>query len=180
MTRDVPPTVPPALARVARARVPLGFLFAAVCVVIAQPTPRSIAVGLAVAAVGETLRIWAAGHIEKGREITHSGPYRWMRHPLYAGSTILAIGFVIAARSWTVAAMVIGYLVLTYGAAVRVEERVLDERFSGAYAAYRAGAAAPVDRRFSLARAMANREYRAVAGLLAGGVLLMLRWWMAD
>ena len=38
---------------------------------------------------GEALRIWAAGHLEKGREVTASGPYRWTRHPLYLGSTII-------------------------------------------------------------------------------------------
>ena len=53
--------------------------------------------------VGEALRIWAAGHLEKGREVTRSGPYRWTRHPLYIGSAIIALGVVIAARSAIVA-----------------------------------------------------------------------------
>ena len=42
--------------------------------------------------VGEALRIWAAGHLEKGREVTASGPYRLTRHPLYLGSSIIASG----------------------------------------------------------------------------------------
>ena len=28
---------------------------------------------------GEALRLWAAGHLEKGKEVTRSGPYRWVR-----------------------------------------------------------------------------------------------------
>ena len=171
-------SVPAVAARLARLRVPFGFVLAAVCLWLARPTPASIAIGMLIAAGGEALRLWAAGHIEKGREITRSGPYRLMRHPLYAGSTILAVGFVVAARSVTVALVVLGYLLLTFGAAVRVEERVLDQRFAGEYAAYRAGRAPPVARRFSVARARANREYRAVAGLAAGAALLVLRWWI--
>ena len=68
------------------------------------------------------------------------------------------------------AALVIGTLV----AAMRTEEATLDERFAGEYSAYRAGVAPPVARRFSLARAMANKEYRAVAGLLIGFTVLYL------
>ena len=28
---------------------------------------------------------WAAGHLHKSREVTSSGPYRWLAHPLYVG-----------------------------------------------------------------------------------------------
>jgi len=45
-----------------------------------------------VAACGELLRLWAAGHLEKSREVTTSGPYRFTRHPLYMGSTLIGIG----------------------------------------------------------------------------------------
>ena len=65
----------------------------------ARPTWLTWSAGLAVASVGEALRIWAAGHLEKGREVTRSGPYRWTRHPLYAGSAIIALGVVIASAA---------------------------------------------------------------------------------
>jgi hypothetical protein len=58
------------LRALARARVPLGFVTAAAALVLASPTWTSWMIGGAVAAAGEVLRIWAAGHIEKGREIT--------------------------------------------------------------------------------------------------------------
>jgi protein-S-isoprenylcysteine O-methyltransferase Ste14 len=71
--------------RLARLRVPLGFLCGALAFWLARPTLASIAAGMAIAVAGEALRIWAAGHIEKGREVTRSGPYRLVRHPLYLG-----------------------------------------------------------------------------------------------
>ena len=53
--------------------------------VLAQPTWPFWRVGPAVALAGEVLRVWAAGHLEKSREVTSSGPYRFTRHPLYVG-----------------------------------------------------------------------------------------------
>ena len=161
--------------RLARLRVPLGFAFAVLAFWLAEPTTQSVGRGLVVALAGQVLRIWAAGHIAKGREVTRSGPYRFVRHPLYLGSTIMGVGFMIAARSWIVAALVGTYLLFTLVAAMRTEEAILDERFAGEYSAYRRGAAAPVARRFSLARALANKEYRAVAGLAIGMAILFWR-----
>lgn len=167
------------LTTLARWRVPLGFVAAIAALVLARPSSRSITVGLVVALAGEALRVWAAGHIEKGREITRSGPYRFFRHPLYLGSTILGIGFVIAAQSWTVALLAAVYLGITLAAAVRTEEAILDARFSGEYSAYREGRAAPVTRRFSVARVIANREYRAMSGVVVAFLWLAFRAWMS-
>jgi protein-S-isoprenylcysteine O-methyltransferase Ste14 len=155
--------------------VPVGFACAGVAFFLARPTPLSLVVGMSVAAIGELIRVWAAGHIDKGREITRSGPYRHMRHPLYAGSAIMGVGFMIAARSLPAAFVVSVYLVAALVATARAEEAALDARFAGEYSAYREGRASPRDRPFSLARAVANREYRAVIGLIVGCGLLYLR-----
>jgi hypothetical protein len=159
---------------VARRRVPAGFAFGALALWLARPTPRSLAIGAAVAAAGEAIRIWAAGHLEKGREVTTSGPYRLTRHPLYLGSCLMGAGLAIAASSAIVAALVLGYLVVAITAAIRTEESHLTEKFGAAYPAYRDGRASGGPRRFSVARAMRNREYRAVIGLV---VALALLWW---
>ena len=76
-----------AMARLARLRVALGFVCGALVLWLAQPTAGSLLAGGAVAVVGEALRIWAAGHLNKSREVTSSGPYRWFAHPLYVGSS---------------------------------------------------------------------------------------------
>jgi hypothetical protein len=160
--------------RLARYRVRLGFVAAVGAIWLARPNVRSLATGAAIAVAGEALRIWAAGHLEKGREVTISGPYRLTRHPLYLGSAMIAVGFAIASASVAAAALVLVYLTLTYGAAIRSEEAHLTEKFGAAYPDYREGRAAPGQRRFSLSRAIRNREYRAAAGLLL--VLALLAW----
>src|SRR5262245_7252391 len=154
------------MARVARWRVPLGFVGAAIAFSLATPSWRSWFAGLTIALVGEALRLWAAGHIEKGRGITRSGPYRLVRHPLYLGSTLLGVGFAIAAQNLLVAAVVVLYLSITLTAAMRTEERLLEQQFPAEYANYRAGLIPAASRRFSWDRVAVNREYRAVAGLL--------------
>ncbi len=163
------------LKRIARLRVPLGFVFGIVVIVLASPTLRSLAIGGLVALLGEGIRIWAAGHLEKSREVTSSGPYAITRHPLYLGSTLIGIGLAIACANVVIAVIVLGYLALTLTAAIRTEEAHLTEKFGAAYPAYRSGQMS-VRRSFSLARALRNREYRAMAGVLFVFVLL---WWKA-
>src|SRR5262245_27686293 len=162
----------------ARLRVPLGFLCAALAFWFARPTPASILAGLGIAVIGEAVRVWASGHIDKGVEITRSGPYRFVRHPLYLGSALMGFGFMVAAASPLVVVIVSIYLGLTLAAAMRTEEAVLDQRFAGEYSAYREGRAVPTERAFSFARVMRNREYRALAGFLIGWGILYWRWWM--
>ena len=156
----------------ARRRVALGFLCGAVTLVLARPTMRSIAIGMSIAAVGEALRIWASGHLNKSREVTVSGPYRWVAHPLYAGSSIMGAGLAVACASVVVALVIAAYLVLTLTAAVRSEEAFLRRTFGDGYDRYRRGDA-EARRRFNLAQAVANREYRAVIGLAVAALLLV-------
>src|SRR5437867_1234471 len=151
----------------------------ALVLVLAHPTSASVAAGMTVAAFGEVIRLWAAGHLQKSREITISGPYRWTAHPLYVGSAIMGIGLAMACASWVVTVLITAYLVTTLTAAISSEEAYLRRVFGEQYDLYRDGVAAKrasgSRRRFSLAQAMANREYRAVVGLLLATLLLLLK-----
>ena len=179
-TDVLPPSspTPDLAARLARVRVPLGFVAGVALLWLAQPTWRSIAAGLAVALAGEAVRVWAVGHLEKGREVTKSGPYRFTGHPLYLGSTIIGVGAAIAANSVAVAVLTGSYLVVTLGAAIRSEEAGLRAKFGREYVEYRQGRVVDAERRFSLARAIRNREYRAVVGLAVTMILLALKTWL--
>lgn len=61
--------------------------------VIGRPTPRSAALGLPLILAGVGIRLWAAGHLTKTRELTVSGPYAHVRHPLYLGTLLIGVGF---------------------------------------------------------------------------------------
>jgi protein-S-isoprenylcysteine O-methyltransferase Ste14 len=164
----------------ARLRVSLGFVFGALVLWLAQPTTRSLLLGGVLAALGEGLRVWAAGHLNKSREVTMSGPYRWLAHPLYVGSSIMGAGLAIASANVVAAVLVTIYLGAAVTAAVISEEAFLRRAFGERYERYRAaspGVTATGDerRRFSVARAMANREHRAAIGLAVAVLLLLLK-----
>ena len=162
-------------AAIARKRVPLGFAFGALVVLLARPTSRSLMIGGAVALVGEACRIWAAGHLEKGLEVTRSGPYRLTRHPLYLGSAIIAAGVAIASARLSVAALILCYVAATTVAAIRHEEEGMRARFGDQYDAYLDSRAKPIDRPFSLGRAIRNKEHRSLGGLAVVAVIFALK-----
>ena len=164
----------------ARRRVALGFVSGALVLWLAQPTALTLAVGAAVACLGEALRIWAAGHLNKSREVTASGPYRWFAHPLYLGSSIMGAGLAIAAGSVSAAALIAVYVAATLTAAMRSEETFLRQTFGDRYDRYRraeTGATALENARrpFSATQAVANREHRAAIGLGVAVLLLLLK-----
>ena len=165
----------PFVRRLARLRVPLGFVFGAVVLYVARPTWTSIALGTAIGLVGEGIRFWAAGHLEKSREVTQSGPYRFTRHPLYVGSSVMGLGVAVGTASWIVFALVAIYMGATIAAAIRTEEAFLRERFGGQYDDYARSRGPAMERPFSLERAWRNREYRAMTGLAVAVGLLVLK-----
>jgi protein-S-isoprenylcysteine O-methyltransferase Ste14 len=159
----------------ARRRVTLGFVFGVLGFWLAQPTWMTVAAGGAIALMGEAVRVWAAGHLEKGREVTRSGPYRITRHPLYLGSSIIGSGVAVASGSLVVAALVVLYLATTIPAAILAEEAHLRDKFGGEYDAYARRAASPMRRQFSWARARHNREHHTIGGVVLGFALLALK-----
>ena len=169
------------VAALARLRVALGWVFGVLVIVLAQPTGRTIAIGMSIAALGEAIRFWAAGHLNKSREVTSSGPYRWIGHPLYLGSTVMGIGLAVACASAAVAVLIGAYLATTLTAAIKSEEAYLRRAFGEQYDLYRSGVAekrrrkAASGRRFSVQQAIANREYRAVVGLIVAILMLILK-----
>ena len=155
-----------------RFRVALGFALAAFVLWLARPAWNTWAAGAVIAACGELLRLWAAGHLEKSLEVTASGPYRFVRHPLYLGSSLIGVGLALASTSLAVAAIIGIYLGLTLSAARRSEEAHLREKFGDAYDAYVEKRMTPMTRTFSVERALRNREHHTIAGLIAGFALL--------
>src|SRR5258706_9323513 len=79
-----------------RWRVPLGFLCAAIFLLLSKPRPLTLALGGALALPGLFLRAWATGHLRKNDSLAVTGPYAYTRNPLYLGSFLIGVGFTIA------------------------------------------------------------------------------------
>ena len=78
---------------VARLRVTCGFIMVAAFAWFSRPDARSLAWGLPVSALGLALRAWATGHVEKNIKLAQSGPYAYVRNPLYLGDAAGGGGF---------------------------------------------------------------------------------------
>jgi protein-S-isoprenylcysteine O-methyltransferase Ste14 len=182
---------------VQRWRVPLGFLVAALFIVLARPRATTLAVGGAVAVCGLLVRAWASGHIRKNDALAVSGPYAYTRNPLYLGTFILGLGFTIAAagnRWWlylVLGGMFAALFLGIYLPVMRVEALTLAQLFGEDYKRYAASVpllfprltpydgddagARSAGLKFDLSLYLRYREYRAALGLLIGWSVLALK-----
>ena len=101
-------------------------------------------VGAAVVAAGEAIRLWAVLHIgaisrtrsDRLGPLVASGPFRYVRNPLYLGNILLWTGFSLAARLFWMTPIVVILLCLEYQAIVRWEEQLLAARIGEPYVRY--------------------------------------------
>ena len=114
----------------------LGYPLAIAVLAVARPTPKSVAIGAALGAIGLWVRALAAGHLHKQEMLTVTGPYAHTRNPLYLGSAILAAGAAVATWSWISAAILCGYFALFYSIVMRREEGELRTQFGPAFDEY--------------------------------------------
>jgi protein-S-isoprenylcysteine O-methyltransferase Ste14 len=169
---------------VAKLRVPSGFLLLAGFLWLSKPTAASMAVGLPVSIVGLLLRGWAAGHLEKNTTLTDSGPYAWVRNPLYLGTLTTAAGLVIAARRWELGILFAAVFLLVYLPVVELEEQHLRKLFPD-FAEYEHRVSKllprspkqPSSKRFRWSIYRKNEEYQAALGFLAALMVLLWRAW---
>ncbi len=166
---------------VAKLRVLFGFVMVAAFLWFSEPSGASLAVGLPVSVLGLALRAWAAGHLEKNRELAQSGPYARVRNPLYLGTLTVAAGLAMASRRWELGALFAAVFGLVYLPVVELEEQHLRSLFP-AFAEYarrvprlapRLSGAGGAGKRFQLAVYRRNREYEALGGYLAGVAVLV-------
>ena len=74
---------------------------------------------------------------DQGTGLVTTGPYRLVRHPIYLGFTLLAMGQALAFGSWPALAIVLFGIVPTFAWRARAEEKLLGRTFGQRYAVYR-------------------------------------------
>lgn len=108
--------------------------------------PRLIGVGIALTAAGVAFCIvarlylgqnWSVtATIKQDHQLIRTGPYRLVRHPIYTGTLIAAIGTAIAFGE-TRDLLALPLAVVGFWLKARSEERLLMSNFGDRYAAYR-------------------------------------------
>jgi protein-S-isoprenylcysteine O-methyltransferase Ste14 len=125
-------------------RLLIVWAFAAALAWFGRPSPAEWAVGLALAALGETIRVWAAGYLVKTKELITGGPYAFVRNPLYLGRLLILGGVGVAARmphleNLVALALGLGVFFFYYmPRKERVEPARLEEMHGEPYRRYRA------------------------------------------
>jgi protein-S-isoprenylcysteine O-methyltransferase Ste14 len=98
--------------------------------------PPSVALGWAAAhRLGKQWR-YKAG-LNEDHELIQTGPYRWLRHPIYASMLGMLLATVAAWTWWPMAIASVAAFIAGTEIRVRSEERLLAERFKDSYIAYR-------------------------------------------
>jgi uncharacterized membrane protein len=89
-------------------------------------------------AAGVGLRLWALGCIgaNKKKMLVCWGAYGNVRHPLYLGSLLIALGFCLMSGSWSATACAIAAFLILYLPVIRAEERLLASQFGDAWQSY--------------------------------------------
>jgi protein-S-isoprenylcysteine O-methyltransferase Ste14 len=107
--------------------------------------PGLALVAVVLVLVGLLVAYWARIHlgrnwsgevmVKEGHTLITSGPYRWVRHPIYAGMTVALVGTALASGApygfLGLALILFGFLVR-----VRLEEALMRETFPRDYAEY--------------------------------------------
>jgi protein-S-isoprenylcysteine O-methyltransferase Ste14 len=90
------------------------------------------AVCLALALAGASVRLWGAGNLRKNKEVTRTGVYRMVRHPLYLGNCLIYLAFLLAVAGPLVGGIL--FFVLVFGVhypAMLQEEARLAREYPG-------------------------------------------------
>ena len=135
---------------------------------------------------GLLVRTWAAGTLRKQRELATTGPYAFVRHPLYFGSFLMMVGFGTLIHDPITLWVVAGPVAWIYWQAIKSEERQIARLFPKDWPGYAARVPRLLPRRlmrprfndWSLAQWLGNSEYRAWMGTAAAltGIKLWQAW----
>jgi protein-S-isoprenylcysteine O-methyltransferase Ste14 len=127
-----------------RTVIPLPIALALIIVPPASSSVGLVWLGVAAVLLGEGLRLSAVRHIgtisrtrtDRLGPLIASGPFGWVRNPLYIGNIALWVGLALVARVPWLALPIAVLLALEYHAIVRWEEGLLTGRLGQPYRDY--------------------------------------------
>ena len=102
--------------------------------------PLNFSVGGVFFIAGWFLRIWSQMHLhyrlKVHKVLTETGPYVYVRNPIYIGNTLMLVGVVITSGLLWFAPVMLVYCMVVYSIVVRFEESHLLAKFGDPYAEF--------------------------------------------
>jgi protein-S-isoprenylcysteine O-methyltransferase Ste14 len=164
----------------------------------ARTTENELRVGIVLAVLGLAVRLWANGYVgchkvnvSRGRgdakigRLVTSGPYAFVRHPLYFGSFLLGAGACVIAGDVIAGVVALAGFLIVYDRKMAQEEALLLEEVGATYRLYQAAVPRwlPTWRRYpyrsgrwSWRGVVASREWKTVIWTL----VLILAWYARE
>jgi protein-S-isoprenylcysteine O-methyltransferase Ste14 len=109
--------------------------------------PVTDVIGASLCALGLAFSVWARFHlgrnwsgtvtIKEDHQLIQTGPYRWVRHPIYTGVLLAVVGTFLALVPSFAGLVGMAVLVAAFSFKLRQEERVMTNQFPDAYPAYK-------------------------------------------
>ena len=124
--------------------IPIGLMI----IFFARPGSADLTLGIPLLLMGEVIRIWAvsyAGGETRTRRVgapalCSSGPFAFVRNPLYLGNTLMYAGIVLIAGSanvWLMVATTFLFFLIQYSLIISLEEETLTLLFGEEYEEYK-------------------------------------------
>jgi len=155
----------------------------------AQLLPFLIGVGVVI--FGEAIRIWAAGHLRKDKSLTTSGPYAYLKNPLYLGTLLVMIGACLCANNFIILAFGLAVFFIQYlPYKLRKEGDRLEKIFGQEYTNYAKQVPNLIPRltpysregvelkKWSFEQVRNNSEHLTFLAILIGIILISRNLWM--
>jgi hypothetical protein len=101
-----------------------------------RPSVLTILAGVPLLLLGIAMHLWAKGCLHQEREVTTSGPYRYVRHPFYLGNLLLDAGTVLMSGSVLLIGVFPFWWAAVYIPVMRREEATMAGLFGDQYRAY--------------------------------------------
>ena len=111
---------------------PMGLYLA----VFTVPEGRFAVVGLALMLAGMAVRVWSNGYAIKLDRLTTSGPYAFVRNPLYLGTALIILGAVVLLGIFILGTIFFAIMAAVYTRTIRNEQKMLTDKFGAAYLDY--------------------------------------------
>lgn len=125
--------------RLFKLRFAILYPFGIWAVVSGFSTDQSIRRSIWLIVLGLAIRSWSNCYAIKMEKLTTSGPYAYVRHPLYLGSFLIMTGFLIMLNvPWTISLMCVAIVIgVVYQWTIKREEGMLLNKFGQEYVEYR-------------------------------------------
>lgn len=114
----------------------IGIAFLILLVIVGQPRIDWYPIGFVLSVLGIAVRLWASGHVKKDKVLATTGPYAFVRHPLYVGNHLIMAGFSFASGYWWSFVLWLALSFYFYPQTIRHEDKVLAKLFPGQWEAW--------------------------------------------